>query len=610
MIRDFIMILSVFPLLFVMCLFVSADEEKGQAKNLQQMDINSTQPTSDDSVIHHQRYSENCLIKQYTSKSCYKVFCQPWEKCLHGVCICKLPYQCPKTGSPVCSSTNRTFRSYCQLKSYECQRKKGRFSHFGACTSGHFDVHLESDHPSQGIVLFSLNQTDEKIPICLDENMWTMHEANVVCRQHNFMLGAEKILENIPIKRKLKTDLMVIWSNETRCRGAETSLTECFQLKNIGSPWGGCKKVAAVKCYHYPERNCTRDEFNCVNGKCIPLKDACNGIDDCGDLSDELCCTECKNSYFCKSGICIPHVSVCDGEDDCLDGGDESNCNVNSTEVHETERIQLKSSLSKISCGVSHTVGNTTSSRSKRLVGGKEASKGQFPWQIAVYNDNILNCGGIFIGGCWILTAAHCLRTYYSSKYVVRIGKFSKRDISKREEIMPVIQIIIHHEYNPKTFKNDIALLKIDHIFKDRECIPLSEDVQPVCIPWSEYIFRPNKTCIVSGWGQAQENTRVSILRWAEVDIIGNCSSIYKSDFYDGMECAGKMDGSVDSCKGDSGGPLVCTDERNEAYVWGIVSWGEKCGEPGHPGVYTKVSHYFDWIVRHVGRDLVMKYNA
>ncbi|XP_051866061.1 complement factor I isoform X2 [Pristis pectinata] len=559
---------------------------------------------------HRQRLSEDCLVKKYTYKSCQKVFCQPWEKCIRGSCTCKLPYQCPKNGETVCSSKNKTYRSYCQLKSIECLRKSERFAHSGVCSLGRTDAYLGVANSSQGIVLFGLNHSVGS-PVCL-KKMWTMHEANVVCRQLNFNLGAEKLLKEAP--GKWKNYSMFIWTNKTRCRGFETSLSECFQHKDIGRPEGLCEgnHIAAVKCYQYPpDKNCTSDEFECVNGKCIPLENVCNGIDDCADLSDELCCKECTDSYLCKSGICIPHFSLCDGEDDCLDGGDESKCNeMDTIKDYKTERSQLKSSLSKISCGISNVTANTASKRSKRLIGGTEALKGQFPWQIAVYDGEILNCGGIFIGGCWILTAAHCLRSHRISNYVVRIAKYNKRDISKREEILPVEKMIVHYKYNSKTYENDIALLKIKHIFKNEECIPLSEDVQPVCVPWSDYLFRPNKTCIVSGWGQAKDNTRVSILRWAEVDIIGNCLSIYKSAFFDGMECAGKLDGTADSCKGDSGGPLVCTDERNEAYVWGVVSWGEKCGEPGYPGVYTKVSHYFDWITDHVRGHVISKYNV
>lgn len=35
---------------------------------------------------------------------------------------------------------------------------------------------------------------------------------------------------------------------------------------------------------------CSDGEFHCVNKKCISVDKTCDGINDCGDLSDELCC--------------------------------------------------------------------------------------------------------------------------------------------------------------------------------------------------------------------------------------------------------------------------------------------------------------------------------
>lgn len=34
----------------------------------------------------------------------------------------------------------------------------------------------------------------------------------------------------------------------------------------------------------------------------------------------------------------------------------------------------------------------------------------QIQWQIALQENNNIDCGGAYIGGCWVLTAAHCVR--------------------------------------------------------------------------------------------------------------------------------------------------------------------------------------------------------
>lgn len=82
------------------------------------------------------------------------------------------------------------------------------------------------------------------------------------------------------------------------------------------------------------------------------------------------------------------------------------------------------------------------------------------------------------------------------------------------------------------------------------------------------------------------------------------CRSIYNNlnvTVNRGELCAGGEEG-MDSCSGFSGGPLVLFDSKeirpSVFYLVGIVSYGpRKCGTKDWPGVYTRFSEYFDWVL-------------
>jgi serine protease 56 len=46
-----------------------------------------------------------------------------------------------------------------------------------------------------------------------------------------------------------------------------------------------------------------------------------------------------------------------------------------------------------------------------------------------------------------------------------------------------------------------------------------------------------------------------------------------------------------------SSGPLMIQLPNQRWIIVGIVSWGIRCGDPKHPGIYTRVNKYVEWIV-------------
>ena len=64
--------------------------------------------------------------------------------------------------------------------------------------------------------------------------------------------------------------------------------------------------------------------------------------------------------------------------------------------------------------------------------------------------------------------------------------------------------------------------------------------------------------------------------------------------------CAGGVQGE-DSCNGDSGGPLLGRELPDDPYTLiGLVSGGtRRCGLAA-PAIYTRVSHYRNWILSHM----------
>ncbi|XP_076348306.1 ovochymase-1-like [Tachypleus tridentatus] len=263
-----------------------------------------------------------------------------------------------------------------------------------------------------------------------------------------------------------------------------------------------------------------------------------------------------------------------------------------------------------------HQCGTKTSSDikqrilpSSRKLG--QADFGEWPWQAVVLkfegNVNIFQCGGTLIDKFHVLTIAHCVHEYASSKdhhpLKVRLGEWDTQ--SHQESIIHqdygISNIYIHPKYDHerKNLRDDIAILKLD------KEVSFGSHINPICLPYSEEKFE-GLECVVTGWGKdAYKNGSYSnILKEVLVPVLNNarCQELLREtrlgklyQLYDGFICAGGQE-SEDSCKGDGGGPLSCWRRDGTYGLAGIVSWGINCGDPGVPGVYIRIQKYIDWI--------------
>ncbi|XP_045461314.1 CLIP domain-containing serine protease 2-like isoform X1 [Harmonia axyridis] len=267
----------------------------------------------------------------------------------------------------------------------------------------------------------------------------------------------------------------------------------------------------------------------------------------------------------------------------------------------------------------------------KKIFGGHDVDLDEFPWLALLLYElpngrQSFRCGGVLINDRYVLTAAHCLKENKRQQIwklkSVRLGEYNKdsdEDCTSNgfnTVCLPIPPIdvnieeeIINEKYDPKdkNLKHDIALLRLE------TKVSYTDYVRPICLP--TLLEERKKTyngmiLTVAGWGQTENRSSSSVKLKVSIPVMkhSDCKALFseaRKVISDEQICAGGEEENKISCRGDSGGPLmsISVDENGDSnwYLAGIVSYGPvPCGVKDWPAVYTRVSKYMGWILKHM----------
>lgn len=136
-----------------------------------------------------------------------------------------------------------------------------------------------------------------------------------------------------------------------------------------------------------------------------------------------------------------------------------------------------------------------------RIVGGQTAKRGQFPYIVSIRHPTLLSkvprhrCGGGIISKRWVLSAAHCTSSQYSSPIAFSVHA-GVHNITNDGYMYRIDRIVNHPMYDSAIKNADLSLLRT------AKEIQVNDVVQ--VIPFDKHVVIVGSETVVSGWGRLQ----------------------------------------------------------------------------------------------------------
>ena len=229
------------------------------------------------------------------------------------------------------------------------------------------------------------------------------------------------------------------------------------------------------------------------------------------------------------------------------------------------------------------------------VVGGNDASPGEYPYVAHVTIDKLFGCTGTIVAPTWVVTAGHCssLTGVAVSTPIGQPGQAidvqynSLKAHEGEGDSATVKRVVVNPDY---IFLNgsgyDVALLELN------EPVSIPTPVK-VAAAGEEALWKPGTLATIAGFGVTESGgDSPKVLQEAQVPIVDDATSAAAYDSFENKTQigAGFPQGGVDTCQGDSGGPLMVPTSGGTFRLVGDTSYGEGCAEPGYPGIYGRVA--------------------
>jgi trypsin len=260
----------------------------------------------------------------------------------------------------------------------------------------------------------------------------------------------------------------------------------------------------------------------------------------------------------------------------------------------------LKLTLAALAAGL------ISAAPAQAIVGGSDASPGEYPFIADIVIDGAFGCTGTLVTPDVVVSAAHCGSLVPGGianvpvgqpgqLITVRVGAY-KTDGSDGVQRTGTSVAVNDGWAGLFSVGHDVSLITLDQ--------PVNAPTVKVANAAERALWAPGTLATIAGFGVTEsggdppdvlQEARVPIVR----DEVAAEAYPYTVDGVDqafgGFEPetqlgAGYPQGGTDTCQGDSGGPLLVPASGGGFRLVGDTSYGNGCAEPGYPGIYGRLA--------------------